>query len=298
MPEPVITLSEDAALVTGLVRRAWAGTVDPRSSGHRLTEDGTRRLLADGVLAFVARDGDRPVGCVLLEPEGSTATLMKLAVPDGRRQGIATALIEAAVAEARARGAEKVVLAVSQLQARLTRYYARRGFVVAPGARYRQSAPGSFDPIVMERSLRPVSRSTIRSPMRWPRCGPAGSWSFRPRPCTASAPWPMIRSPSARVRDQGTARRPSPDRAPRRGRRPRRVGRRRPRRRPPPRRPAVARTAHARAAQGPVGPDGGHRRARDRRRARAVASRRARRARPPARGSGGGRALGQTASAA
>lgn len=158
MSELTITPSGDAALVADLTRRAWHGTVDPRSSGHRLTVDDVVGLLAAGTVALVALDGSgahaRPLGSVLLEPDGTDLTLMKLAVPDERGRGVAGALIEAAVAEGRACGAGRLVLAVSQLQAGLARFYARRGFVVAPGARYRRAAPGSLPPIVMHRALR------------------------------------------------------------------------------------------------------------------------------------------------
>jgi L-threonylcarbamoyladenylate synthase len=164
VPKPVvITESTDAALVTALTTRAWHGTADPRSSGHRLKESDVSRLLADvsrllagGAVALVARDAaGEAVGSVVLERVGDSVELMKLAVPDGnaRRRGIASGLIDAAVAWANDAGADRLVLAVSLYQPRLVGFYARRGFVVDPARQYRNAAPGSPSPIVMVREL-------------------------------------------------------------------------------------------------------------------------------------------------
>ena len=149
-----IEATGNATLVARLVREAWAETVDPRSSGHRTTGDDVDEALERGATAIVARLDHTPIGCVLAAPtpDGRTVEISKLAVlRDHRGRGMAARLVDEAARFAFGLRAERLLLAVSAYQPRLTAFYARQGFVVAPNEVYTGAAPTSPTPIVMTR---------------------------------------------------------------------------------------------------------------------------------------------------
>lgn len=149
-----VTTSTDASLIVDMVRRAWIETVDPRSSGHRFTVVDAQRLLETGTAIVAIDDTGEALGSLILVPESnSSLELMKLAVPTHREQGIGTLLLGAAAQWARDSGADEIVLAVSAFQPQLTRYYARRGYVVRPDRSYVHAHPSSPQPIVMTLDL-------------------------------------------------------------------------------------------------------------------------------------------------
>ncbi len=149
-----IAPSTDAALIHQLVHRAWTGTVDPRSSGHRFSLEDATSLLSDGVALVAQNQSGEPVGSVVLVPDAhASVELMKLAVPSNREQGVGTALLDAAAQWARERGATEIVLAVSAYEPHLTGYYARRGYRVQPNRTYGHAHPSSPQPIVMTLDL-------------------------------------------------------------------------------------------------------------------------------------------------
>jgi amino-acid N-acetyltransferase len=83
---------------------------------------------------WVHRDADGIVGLVGLELRGRTALLRSLAVrPDARGQRIGATLLALAESEGGARGVETIYLLTTTAE----RYFAARGYAVAP----RDSAP-------------------------------------------------------------------------------------------------------------------------------------------------------------
>ncbi len=150
-----IEATGNATLVARLVREAWADTVDPRSSGHLVSGDHVTAALERGATAIVARLDHTPIGCVIAAPapDGRTVEISKLAVLRGHRGlGIAARLIDEAARFAFGLRAERLLLAVSAYQPRLTRFYVRHGFVVAPNEVYLGASPSSLTPIVMTRT--------------------------------------------------------------------------------------------------------------------------------------------------
>ncbi len=143
----------DAATIHATVIDAWKATVDPRSSGHRLTVADVTQLLTTGG-GFVAEADGEVVGCVLWAVEDGTVELMKLAVlPPARGTGVGPALVEAVVGVARAQGVPRVLLAVSRYSPRLVQWYAALGFTESPTAVYSHAAPTSPPPTVMVRAV-------------------------------------------------------------------------------------------------------------------------------------------------
>lgn len=102
--------------------------------------EGLRRILSDPAVGCIlaARDGERIVGMVNLLFTVSTALGAPVALledvvvaPERRGQGIGGALIEAAVAAARARGCRRVTLLTDGTNRDAQRLYARHGFVAS-----------------------------------------------------------------------------------------------------------------------------------------------------------------------
>ena len=143
----------DAATVHRTVLAAWSGTVDPRSSGHRLTEAEVAELITAGG-GYVAELYGAPVGSVLWAAEGDVVELMKLAVvPSARGAGVAPALVHAVEALAARRSATAVLLAVSAYSPGLVVWYERLGYCIEPDAVYLHASPHSPPPIVLTRRL-------------------------------------------------------------------------------------------------------------------------------------------------
>ncbi len=150
-----IEATGNATLVARLLREAWTGSVDPRSSGHRVTGGDVTKALERGATAIVARLEHTPIGCILAtpSPDGRTVEVGKLAVLPGHRgRRIAKSLVDEAARFAFGLRAERLLLAVSAYQPRLTGFYARHGFVVAPHGVYPGASPTSPTPIVMTRT--------------------------------------------------------------------------------------------------------------------------------------------------
>lgn len=145
-----VSTSTDASCIQNLVQRAWTGTVDPRSSGHRFRVADAELLLQRGTALVASDESGEALGSVIVVPgSNGTVEVMKLAVPTQRHRGIGTLLLHAAVKWARQSGASEIILAVSAFQPELVRYYARRGYVVRPDRIYAHAHPSSPDPIVM-----------------------------------------------------------------------------------------------------------------------------------------------------
>lgn len=123
MTEPVIRPARDAdlPLVAALEqelfgREAW----DPSALESELDAPG-RTLL-------VATDGAEVVGWIALMVVGEVADLLRLGVPPSRqRQGVAGALLLRALELARAAGAQRLLLEVSEANRAARAFYAAHG---------------------------------------------------------------------------------------------------------------------------------------------------------------------------
>ncbi len=142
MSELSVTIRPESAADADAIERLHERTFGPgryAKTAYRLREGGPPSL----ALSFTARIGTLLVGSVRLTPVrlGATPVLLlgPLTVePPFRARGIGLALIERALAEARAQGHKLVVLVGDEP------YYARAGFKPVPAGRVK--LPGPVDP--------------------------------------------------------------------------------------------------------------------------------------------------------
>jgi GNAT superfamily N-acetyltransferase len=116
----------DLAAILGLLRAAFAeyeGFLDPPSGAHDETLGTVGRRMARGGAVMAIVD-DVPVGCAFYEAVDGLLYFGRLSVlPDFRRRGIGTALLDSVEQRARNTGAGGVRLGVRlQLPHLLTRY--------------------------------------------------------------------------------------------------------------------------------------------------------------------------------
>lgn len=126
--------------------------IDPPSGVLRETiADFAQRLRAE--TTFVAEAGHELIGSVFCIPRGDALYIGRLAVrPDLRRRGVATALMQAALAEARATGAARVTLKARIALASNVALFRGLGFAIVSEDRHPGfSAPTSYE---MELALR------------------------------------------------------------------------------------------------------------------------------------------------
>lgn len=119
--------------------RCAALRTDPTSfaahiSDYATTTDAEWETLLAVRTAFVAFDGDRPVGLASLIPEHMSRLAHRAAVtnvfvaPEYRGQGVADVLFDALEKDARGRGIVQIELAVNADAPAALRFYARRGY--------------------------------------------------------------------------------------------------------------------------------------------------------------------------
>lgn len=145
---------EDAARIVSLVHRAWKDTIDPRSSGHRMTVPEVEEIFDDSGGGFLVSRDNEVVGCVCYRPNGKTLELSKLAVlPEARKQGFSIMLVRAVEDYANQHGFKRILLAVSQYNLSVLPLYEKLGYTIAPNEVYEHSHPGSPTPVVMVRKL-------------------------------------------------------------------------------------------------------------------------------------------------
>ena len=120
-----------------------------------------------GVFALAADDGDEIAAFILCRAIAGEAEVLTLAVaPDLRRRGMATALLQAAMAEASRAGAETMFLEVASNNAPALALYRRAGFTQA-GLRRAYYAPEGTDALVLRRDLnRPPAADYVSSEPR------------------------------------------------------------------------------------------------------------------------------------
>ncbi len=146
----------DARLVLDLIQAAFAeyrGRLKPESGAYGETPEGLAAQLVGRRGALIAERGGVAVGCVLFRDEGEDLYFGRLSVlPDHRRAGVAEALVAAVEDEARARGAQGVLLGVRIALPGNQRLFARLGYVEIS----REAHPGFSEPtsINMRKALR------------------------------------------------------------------------------------------------------------------------------------------------
>jgi ribosomal protein S18 acetylase RimI-like enzyme len=106
-------------------------------------------------IIFAAKQNDRIVGYAMLirDVDEARVELSKMYVlPEQHGSGVATALMNAALAAAAASGAESVWLGVNQKNERAQRFYTKSGFTVT-GTRTFQLGPHTEHDYVMVRAM-------------------------------------------------------------------------------------------------------------------------------------------------
>lgn len=149
MTEIRLVGSEAAPTVLHIVRAAFSTrpALDPPADALSETEETIAAALAHGGLVASYDDG-RDVGALVLDPDGSTLWLRRVGVlPEVRDHGVATALVEEALARA-VDYAEVAVLAREELP-QTSRFWREHGFVpvggTSPYVELRRPAPRFYD---------------------------------------------------------------------------------------------------------------------------------------------------------
>lgn len=137
----------DAALLSALHARAM--------DDAWTTEAFAGLVAAQGIFGLLAAAGGDPVGFVLARTAGDEAEIIGLAViPPWRRRGVGRDLLQAAMRAAKARGAHRLLLEVSEVNAAAIALYRGLGFA-AVGQRkgYYARAGGAEDALIMGADL-------------------------------------------------------------------------------------------------------------------------------------------------
>ena len=104
-------------------------------------------------LAWVAEIAAGVVGFVVVRTAADEMEILNLAVaPEARRQGVASALLDAAFEHSRRAGSARVFLEVRESNAAARRFYERRGFH-AIGRRTRYYRHPDEDAVLLERRM-------------------------------------------------------------------------------------------------------------------------------------------------
>lgn len=156
-PVEVTPVGEDLSAVTALWLQARMDSGTSREVCERTVSDGRieAALRRPGVQAFVGTLEGTPVGYVIttdnpfgLSPGPEVAIEQLYVCPEGRRHGVARALLTTVLASAERAGCEQVVSNVPTTSREANRFFARLGFgsvvtrrVVAAGALRRRLAP-------------------------------------------------------------------------------------------------------------------------------------------------------------
>lgn len=132
--------SQDAAILAALIRRSFRGVAERfgltpdncPTHPSNCTEDWIATDLSKGKQYFFLEIGRRPAGCVAItNGEAGTGTIGRLAVlPEARRHGCGTLLLEHALQTLRSMGLARAELAIIAQHSDLCDWYVRRGFAV------------------------------------------------------------------------------------------------------------------------------------------------------------------------
>jgi ribosomal protein S18 acetylase RimI-like enzyme len=131
---------DDAPLLLGLIQQSFQTMYDrlglePGNFKYHASRFGPEWILEQmdaGNRFFVLEDAGEAAGCVALKPEeGGAVQIRRLAVlPAHRGKGYGRALVDRALAEARATGARQATLGMWSGDATLQQWYERLGFAV------------------------------------------------------------------------------------------------------------------------------------------------------------------------
>jgi len=134
---------EDLERMTTLMLLAWKDTVDPRSSGHRLTLEEMRSIFVEhpNTVGWVLEQAEKLVASVYVTPRAGTGAgvwwVRGLAVhPDARGQGLARRLLEHIEAQAQGSGVLELRLGVGQYNRLPLPMYKKMGYSTVPDAIY------------------------------------------------------------------------------------------------------------------------------------------------------------------
>lgn len=129
---------DEAETLAGLIRQSFVdvaerfGLTPERTPSHpsNCQTDWVEKAMDKGVVYYLMEQGSRVVGCVAIENAGQGIFyLERLAVlPEIRRKGHGSMLVEHALNEARRMGAETVQIGIIAEQTELENWYKRRGF--------------------------------------------------------------------------------------------------------------------------------------------------------------------------
>ncbi len=122
--------AEDAAAVHAVIAEGFRArpVLDPPAPALDETVESVAARLAESG-GLLARLDDQPVGALLLDPQGSSIGLRRVAVvPDAQRQGVAAALASAAAEAAVRRGARRLHLTARTELPATVRFWLREGF--------------------------------------------------------------------------------------------------------------------------------------------------------------------------
>jgi GNAT superfamily N-acetyltransferase len=148
---------DDADLIAGLTRAAWAGKVSDTSSGHRETAVRVAGHLREGGAFILLRD-DVPVGSVRWAPQDLDPDVWEIqrmgVLPAHRGSNLSQHLLEAVIHHALESGVVELRLAVRSDQPKLLDFYSAFEFELAEELEYSHANPSEPPPSVMRRVLR------------------------------------------------------------------------------------------------------------------------------------------------
>ncbi|QGZ38718.1 ribosomal protein S18 acetylase RimI-like enzyme [Pseudoduganella flava] len=149
--------TDDAPLIAGLTRTAWAGKVSVTSSGHRETAVLVAEHLRQGG-GFILSTAEEPIGSVRWLPhdtEADTWEILRMGIlPAYRGNNLSQHLLEAVIHHGMECGIGELRLAVRSDQPKLVDFYSAFAFELAEELEYSHANPLEPAPLVMRRQLR------------------------------------------------------------------------------------------------------------------------------------------------
>ena len=141
MPEPRVATADDIHALHGLIESAYRGDSAKAGWTHEADLLGGQRTDAEALEAMIASDDQvillieedhAPTGCVhvTIKPDGLAYLGLLTVDPSRQAAGLGRQLLEAAEAEARTRGCDRIEMTVIAQRAELIAWYKRRGYAL------------------------------------------------------------------------------------------------------------------------------------------------------------------------